>query len=36
MIGSSREAVTRALKELETAKHLVIEEGQIFVFSLPL
>jgi CRP-like cAMP-binding protein len=36
MIGSSREAVTRALKELEKARHLVIEEGQIFVLSLPL
>ena len=35
MIGSSREAVTRALKELEKTKHIVIEENQIYVLSLP-
>jgi len=35
MIGSSREAVTRALKELERAKHIVIEENQVYVLSLP-
>ena len=35
MIGSSREAVTRALKELEKAKHIVIEENQLYVLSLP-
>jgi CRP/FNR family cyclic AMP-dependent transcriptional regulator len=36
MIGSSREAVTRALKELEKSKHIAVEEGQLFVLSLPM
>jgi CRP-like cAMP-binding protein len=35
MIGSSREAVTRALKELERLRHIAMDEDQIFVLSLP-
>jgi CRP/FNR family transcriptional regulator, cyclic AMP receptor protein len=36
MIGSSREAVTRALKELERTKHIIVEDSQIFVLSVPM
>lgn len=36
MIGSSREAVTRALKELEKTHHISVEDERIFVLSVPL
>lgn len=36
MIGSSREAVTRALKELEKAHHLRIDDDRILVLSVPM
>lgn len=36
MIGSSREAVTRALKELERTQHIRIDDARIFVLSVPM
>lgn len=36
MIGSSREAVTRALKELEKSKHIIVDDERIFVLSVPM
>lgn len=36
MIGSSREAVTRALKELERTKHIIVDDARIFVLSVPM
>jgi CRP/FNR family cyclic AMP-dependent transcriptional regulator len=36
MIGSSREAVTRGLKELEKRKHIIVDDERIFVFSVPM
>jgi CRP/FNR family cyclic AMP-dependent transcriptional regulator len=35
MLGVSREAITRALHELEKGKHIRIDEDQIFVISTP-
>lgn len=36
MIGSSREAVTRGLKELERVKHIIVDDERIFVMSVPM
>ena len=36
MIGSSREAVTRGLKELEKSKHIIVDDERIFVLSVPI
>jgi CRP-like cAMP-binding protein len=36
MIGSSREAVTRGLKELEKSKHIIVDDERIFVLSVPM
>lgn len=36
MIGSSRESVTRALGDLVLRKHLLIDDEQILIFSIPM
>lgn len=35
MLGASREAVTRALKQLEIEGHIVVDDDQVFVVSTP-
>lgn len=35
MLGSSREAITRSLRQLEEAGNIVVEDNQVFVISTP-